>query len=1009
MRFSVLNNPPVFALAIFGALVSLPTVCAAAKPQPPIVPKELTCEYMDSPVGLDTTHPRLSWKLASELHDELQTGYEIRVASSPNLLQHGDADIWDSGHVHSKNTVAVPYAGRPLRSGEKCYWSVTVSDNHGHRATSEQNGFWQMGLLAPSDWKARWIMSPYPRPGVVDNELLPAPTYFRRTIDLTKPVKSATIYATARGVYEMYCNGGNVSDALLSPGWTDYNKHIQYQSYDVTEQIRPGRNVIGAILADGWYSGYVGFGHRRDHYGQFPSLYAQLNIVFTDGTKAVYATDTSWRANHGPILYSDLLQGESYDARLANKAWDTASVSDSHWTHALLFTPGASQGIADVTTKVRALLAGGTYAIVANNDNFGDPAYNSVKKLTIKYTVDGISHIENAPEQGSILIPAAGKVVIVKATYGPAAAPTLSKPAEIVANIGPPVRVTQNMPARSVKKAPSGKYIFDIGQNMVGWARLQIHAPAGTKIVLRFGEMLDSHGELYTANLRSAGATDTYICSGKGLETFEPHFTFHGFRYVEMTGYPGVPKLSAIVGRVIGSDNPVIGSFECSSHLVNQLQHNILWGQRGNFLSVPTDCPQRDERLGWMGDAQIFVRTASWNAATTSFYEKWLRDVQDGQSAEGGYSDVSPRVVDDSDGAPAWGDAGIIVPWTVYMMADDTQVLAKHWVSMVGWMNYITSVNPDGLWMNRRNNDFGDWLSIAADTPKDVLATAYYAYDASLMEQMANALGKKQEAAEYARLFQHIKSAFNAAYVSPDGSIKGNTQTDYVVALRFNLLPENLRPMAAHHLADAIVAKNDHLSTGFIGVGYLCPTLSDNGLNDFAYKLLQQTTFPSWGYSIKQGATTIWERWDGYRADKGFQDPGMNSFNHYSLGSIGEWLYRYVAGIDMRPGDVGFAHTVIHPRPGPGLTYAHGVYDSIRGIVRSSWKQVKGGMQYDFEVPANTTSTLVLESGALGTVTDGTAIVHTGNGVHSIGRDGKNLVLEVGSGTYHFLVSNPGR
>ena len=522
------------------------------------------------------------------------------------------------------------------------------------------------------------------------------------------------------------------------------------------------------------------------------------------------------------------------------------------------------------------------------------------------------------------------------------------------------MRVTEELKPVAVTQPMPGSYLFDLGQNMVGWARLKVQGPAGTVVRLRFGEMLSPNGTLYVDNLRGAKATDTYILSGNGAETYEPSFTFHGFRYVEVTGYPGEPSLDVITGCVLHSDIPRTGAFECSDPLVNQLVQNIDWGQRGNFLSIPTDCPQRDERLGWLGDAQVFVRTAAGNREVAAFFEKWMDDVADAQSPEGGFSDVAPRLVDFADGAPAWGDAGVIVPWTIYQMYGDTRLLQTHYSAMVRWINYLDGANPEHLWLNRRSNDFGDWLSIDDDTDKGVLATAYFAYDAWLMAEIAAKLGHAEDAARFSALFENIKAAFKAAYVSPTAEIKSGTQTAYVLALRFGLLPEPLRPLAAQHLVRAIEAKDWHLSTGFIGVGYLCPVLTEAGYADVAYTLLLNTTFPSWGYSITQGATTIWERWDGWTEDKGFQDVGMNSFNHYSLGSVGEWLQRYVAGIDLDPDTPGFARIRIQPRPDRRLSFVRASFESIRGRIQSHWTLENDQFTLRVTIPANTTATVIL-------------------------------------------------
>ena len=404
---------------------------------------------------------------------------------------------------------------------------------------------------------------------------------------------------------------------------------------------------------------------------------------------------------------------------------------------------------------------------------------------------------------------------------------------------------------------------------------------------------------------------------GEGEEVYEPRFTFHGFRYVEVTGYPGEPPPGAITGRVVHSATPPSGSFECSSSLVNKLQENIVWGQRGNFLSVPTDCPQRDERLGWMGDAQVFVRTASFNMDVAAFFEKWMVDVEDAQSPEGAFPDVAPllrgsELIDLRWGAPAWGDAGVIVPWTIYRTYGDTRIVERHYDAMARWMEYLHEANPDLIRKNRMGNNYGDWLSPKGDhTPKPLLATAYWAYDAKLMAEMAEATGRNEDARKYRDLNERIKAAFQEAYVSPDGRIEGDTQTCYLLALHMDLLPEDLRSAAAEHLVRTIEREDWHLSTGFVGVGYLCPVLTEAGYTDVAYRLLENETYPSWGYTIKNGATTIWERWDGWTEENGFQSPNMNSFNHYSLGSVGEWLYRYVAGIDF--GAPGYGRIVIRP------------------------------------------------------------------------------------------------
>ena len=829
-----------------------------------LAPNALRCEYKTNPLGIDTPAPRLSWVLESPEQGAGQSAYQIVCGGG----------VWDSGKVLSAQSVSVAYAGPVLTSGQHISWSVRVWDGKDRASEWSEPAWWQMGLLADADWTAQWISLPPGRPGVDRN---PSP-FLRRTFTVAKPLARATVSATARGIYALHLNGQRVGDAHFAPGWTDYAKRLQYQTYDVTESVQNGENVIGAVLADGWYAGYIGWGNKRAQYGSRLQLLAQVVLEYADGSRETLGTDGQWRGATGPILASDMLMGEAYDARLEMPGWAGNGFDDSGW-----------------------------------------------------------------------------KSVTVEAAHDPAILR--------VAQIDPPVRVTEEVMPKAVTQPVPGTHLFDLGQNMVGWVRLRVQGPPGTIVQMRFGEMLDGSGRLYVDNLRAAKATDTYLLSGNGMETYEPHFTFHGFRYVEVTGYPGTPSLDAVAGCVVGSDIPRTGTFECSDPLVNQLVQNIDWGQRGNFLSVPTDCPQRDERLGWMGDAQIFVRTAAANRDVAAFFAKWMHDVAEAQSPEGGFSDVSPRLVDLSDGAPAWGDAGVIVPWTVYQVYGDTRILETHYDAMVRWIDYLGSANPDHLWLNRRANDFGDWLSIDADTDKDVLATAYFAYDASLMAQIAEVLGRAEDAARFGALFADIKTAFNEAYVSENGMVRGDTQTGYVLALRFGLLPDALRPLAAKRLVQNIAAKNSHLSTGFVGVGYLCPVLTEAGYADVAYTLLLNTTFPSWGYSITQGATTIWERWDGYTPEKGFQDTGMNSFNHYSLGSVGEWLQRYVAGIDTDPGRAGFAHIRIQPYPDRRLSFVRASFESVRGRIESAWTLDGGTFALSVTVPANTAATVTLPDG----------------------------------------------
>lgn len=905
------------------------------------------CEYRVNPLGIDVAAPRFSWQLVSDRNGARQIAYRILVASDPDLLSEGKADLWDSGRVETDQSVHVAYAGPRLQSRQRVYWQVTVWDETGSISQSEPAWF-EMGLLKRRDWKAKWVgagLTGGPR------TTIPAP-YLRKSFAIPGAIQAARLYVTAVGLYECSINGQAVSEDVFTPGWTDYNKRIQYQVYDVTRLLHEGENAIGAILGDGWAVGHLGWGSRQN-YADRPRLLAQLEVLLTDGRRITIVTDRTWKYQFGPLLENDFLMGEAYDARLEMPGWDKPGFDDKGWLPVVLFA---------------------------------DP--------------------------GAVLV----------ATNGP----TVRRVGELTP-IGEPV-FRSNFSTQ--------RYLFDLGQNMVGRVRFKGSAPAGTTITLRFAEVLDADGSLYTANLRAARATDFYTFKGEGEEVWEPRFTFHGFRYVELSGYPGEVTRDTITGVVLHSDMTPTGEFDCSDPLVNQLQHNIVWSQKGNFLDVPTDCPQRDERQGWTGDIQVFVRTAAFNFNIAGFMTKWLQDVADAQSEQGCIPPIVPKAIAQmDDGGPAWADAVIICPWTLYLAYGDRRLLETHYQTMTRFMDFLVGTSPGYIrcapdyegWPG-----FGDWLSINADTPRDLIGTAFLAYDAGLMAQIATVLGKTREAARYRQLFADVKKAFGARYLkgsqvkrsaeqfsemrkrveSADALSRGNlkatdygpissevfntdlftpTQTSYVLALHFDLLPEKLRPLAVAELVADIERRGMHLSTGFVGSPYLPHVLSNNGRLDVAYALLNQKTWPSWLYAVTQGATTIWERWDGWTEENGFQDPEMNSFNHYAYGAIGAWLYNTVAGIEIDPAQPGYKHIILRPQPGGGLTRARGRLKTLYGDVVSDWKIANGAFDWTVVVPPNTTATLHLP------LKDGHTITLNGQTV-------RGAVHDVVAGQYHVVI-----
>lgn len=578
----------------------------------------------------------------------------------------------------------------------------------------------------------------------------------------------------------------------------------------------------------------------------------------------------------------------------------------------------------------------------------------------------------------------------------------------LTAAMEPPIRITKTLEPVSMRRTELGTYIYDMGQNMVGWTEISVKGERGAKVTVSHAEMLNPDGTLYLDNLRVAVQQDHYILRGDGVELYQPHFTFHGFRYVELIGYPGEPDIHTITGKVVHSDMPVTGSLETSNPMINQLYSNITWGQRGNFLSVPTDCPQRDERLGWTGDAQIFARTASYNMDVSRFFTKFMWDMIDCQQPSGAFTDVAPdagwirykmwstRLNWFAPDNAGWGDAGVVIPWTLYLMVGDTRILTTHYEAMVRWVDYLESQTDQLVRPGYAN--YGDWLSIDADTPNEVLATAYFAYSTKLMGLIAAVLGRRADQMRFETLFDQIAEAFREAFVEADGRIRGYTQTVYVLALQFGLLTEEQRVMAMGHLVEDIERRGNRLSTGFLGVGYLLPALTDNGRLDVAYRLLTQEQFPSWLYSIKHGATTIWERWDGWTEEKGFQTPDMNSFNHYSLGSVGEWMFRYMAGLEADVSRPGFKHAVIRPQPGGGITSVKAGYDSLYGPISIEWTlSAAGEFILKLQIPANTTAEVHVP-GSNAEMGCGAA----GCGTQGASTAGNNSIFLIGSGAYTF-------
>lgn len=874
---------------------------------------DLTVEHKTNPLGLHDRHPRLSWKLQSEGKDIMQTAYMIRVATSSDFSR--SKILWESGRVDSDSSVLISYKGPELKSGKRYYWQVKVADNRKNESPWSETAFWEMGLINDTDWKGRWIEP------VQDTVLnIPAMT-LRRKFPIEKKVVRARAYVTAHGLYEFYVNGQRVGDQLLTPGWTAYDERLQYQVYDVTNLVRQGDNVVGAILGDGWYRGRLGWETNWGVWGKRIGLFCQVNFEYADGTSSSMTTDDAWKSTaDGPIVMNSIYDGETYDARKELKGWCTPDYNDSSWTPVNLVPTGH-------------------------------------EKLVATETV--------------------------------------------------PVKRIQELQPKKIFRTPNGTLVADFGQNMVGWVRLKVSGPAGTKVIVRHAEVLDKEGEFYTLNLRTAKATMTYILKGEGEEVYEPRFTFFGFRYIAVEGFPGELRPENLTGIVIHSDMKPTGKFECSDPLLNQLQHNIVWGQKGNFVDVPTDCPQRDERLGWTGDAQAFSRTAAFNMNVAAFFTKWSKDLAADQYPNGMVPFVVPDAIGNAAGSTGWADAATIIPWDMYQVYGDRRILEVQYPSMKKWVDFMKSQSRDNLWNSGFH--FGDWLFYrpdddnsgrAAVTDTYLIAQCFFAHSTQLLIKTAEVLGKTEDVATYSDLLKNVKDAFMREYVTPSGRLVSGTQTAYVLALEFDMLPEELRKQAAQRLVENIKSYDNHLTTGFLGTPYLCHALTKWGYNDVAYTLLFQKSYPSWLYPVTQGATTIWERWDGQKPDGSFQTIGMNSFNHYAYGAIGDWMYRIVGGIEI--GAPGYRKVIIQPQPHDNLTYATASLESAYGLIESRWRREGTQITVAVTIPPNTTAEVWLPYAGLETVFANASSKKDQPVLRNPKQYGNRIAFELGSGKYEF-------
>ena len=836
--------------------------------------KDFRIEYQKNPIGLDV-NPRFSWKLHSEQPNTMQDAYRIIVTEK-------ESQVWDSGHVESSQSSLIEYKGQSLKPMTEYHVMVNVRDNHGE--LDEISGTFETGLLKQKNWKAKWITHELPE----DETACPV---FIREVQLEgKKIKSARIFATACGVYDIQINDKKVGDTFFAPGWTSYQNRLQYQTYDVTKMLQDN-NEIKITVGNGWFKGYLNGEGESCFYGNQVAILAMIRLEFKDGTSKIIGTDTDWLVTTGIIRSAELYHGE----------------------------------VQDFTFQVNK---------------------ESVIQSAVEFHVsDKISHI--------------------------------------IAQESEPVRVTKRFPAVKKIVTPKGELVLDFGQNMAGLVEVKLPKLNGDKLVIRHAETLDKEGNFYMTNLRTAKCTDTYIY-GKNEEDkiVMPHFTYHGFRYICIEGVDENVDMNRFTACAMHTDMEQTGTFTCDNERINQLQSNIEWGQRSNYFDVPTDCPQRDERLGWSGDAQIFAATAGYNFNTSRFFKKWLHDVAVETSEENGVPHMIPNIVGKSVGTAVWSDCATVIPWDMYQIYGDVKILEEQYDSMKCHVEYIRrNSGEDVLWMNGFQR--GDWLALDGDasrnvmsggTDKNLVANVYYAYSTRILRDSAKILGKEHDASKYDQLYEKIVEELHNEYVTKNGRLVTETQTACVLLLHFNLIKEEYRARVVKTLEENLMLHKNHLTTGFVGTAYLCHALTENGKHNLAEEVFLQEDFPSWFYAIKMGATTIWERWNSILPNGDFDESGMNSLNHYTYGSIGDWMYKKIAGIN--PLEPGYKKILLKPVLTHSITKLKASLETIYGTIDSAWSCKNGIIKVDVTIPANTTAVLILPE--------------------------KEEQLELGSGNYHY-------
>ncbi|MBN1349412.1 family 78 glycoside hydrolase catalytic domain [candidate division KSB1 bacterium] len=882
--------------------------------------KQLQCEYRINPTGVDIEIPHLSWILESALRGQKQTAYQILVASDPELLATGNADLWDSGKIESSQSSHIAYSGKQLASNQAAYWKVRVWDKDGMPSEFSATAKFTMALLHSNDWQAKWIsrgesFEPqnketfyFSPPANIDEIPYDASsTLLRKEIQQSESIKRARIYVSGLGYYKLFVNGQKIGDYELTPAKTHYRKEVLYDTYDVTSLFKQPEIAIGIMLGNGWFNPLKKWwSWRMQWFGAKRALF-QLHLDYEDGTSEIICSDETWKTSAGPVISSCIYDGEIYDANREQPGWNQPGFDDSGW----------------------------------------EP------------------------------------VTIVQAPGG-----------RMISQMMEPVKITAEIEPVAIKNPKPGVFIVDMGQNFAGWIRLKMKGQRGSKVILRYAENLNKEGLLDVRTNNLAGVTDTYILKGGGEEVFQPNFTFHGFRYVEITGFPGTPDSRDITGCVVHSGCDFTGTFECSNERINHIHRCTQWSQRSNMVGFPSDCPQRDERLGWLGDAHVTAEEAMLNFHTPLFYRNWLNGLRSNQNDAGDIPYISPRPFTDGKGTPAWSSGYLLIVWYHYVHFGDIRILQENYDSMKRYADYLDSTATDYI---LPMDNYGDWCSASLTgwwhrgEPLST-TTAYYFYNATLVSTVARILGKTADADQYAALTAKIKDAYNRKFFnSKTNQYENGSQFENSFPLLLGIVPEKLKPVILQKVIDDIVSNHEgHLTTGILGTKYMIDMLAREGRNDIAYLLANKTGYPSWDDMLKN-RTTISENWN---------QSGSN--NHVMFGSIDTWFYRELAGIRVDESAPGFQKIIIKPFIAPQLSRVEATVKTIKGEVSSKWEFDAGNLDLSIRIPVNITAQVYIPAIDTASITEGNVLAVDAEGVRFNQLADNQAVFDVGSGSYHF-------